>query len=345
MDNTYSFDNHIISIAQKTQGSIALAESMDPRVQSAALKLIKLNAVSKVALFGAKDAIISSARSHGLSLDNDDRILWVDESIEDLQDKVASDYDQKMRLKGRTIDKDKIKAWAASPINQSSWLVAQGIVDGGVAGCTKPTAEVIRSALMHIGPKQEKGTISSCFAMIGPQTEKKPVKIFMYADCAVMIDPDSDQLVDIAEATAHTFKKLFTDIEPKLAFLSFSTKGSARHAKQSKVATAFTRFKEKNPHIICDGELQFDAAIVSSIAEQKCPDSPLHGEANCFIFPNLDAGNIAYKITQRLGGFQAYGPILQGLAKPYNDLSRGASAEDIVIGSLITIAQKDSDPS
>lgn len=343
MDSTYSFDNHMITTGQKAQRSIALAESMDPRVQAAAIKLIELKAVSSVALFGDKDTVLASAKTNGLKLDLfEERIFWVNQSVNDLVEKVATDYNQRMLLKGRTLNANRINTWAESPINQSTWLVGQGIVDGGVSGCTKPTAEIIRSALMHIGTKQENGSVSSCFAMIGAQTDQKPRQIFMYADCGVMIDPDTDQLVEIAEATVDTFQKLFSDLEPKLAFLSFSTKGSARHAKQSKIANAFLRFKEKHPQIICDGELQFDAAIVPKVAQQKCPDSPLEGQANCFIFPNLDAGNIAYKITQRLGGFKAYGPILQGLAKPYNDLSRGASIEDIVIGSLITIAQKDS---
>ena len=159
---------------------------------------------------------------------------------------------------------------------------------------------------------------------------------FIFADSAIVIDPSPEQLCDIAKASADTYRSLFPNKEPKVAFLSFSTNGSAKHPMTEKVVKGFELFSEKYPEIKAQGEIQFDAAYVPAIAEKKFPESKVKGDANVFVFPNLDSGNICYKLCQRVGGFDAYGPLLQGTAKSVSDLSRGASASDIVVASYIS---------
>jgi phosphate acetyltransferase len=164
-------------------------------------------------------------------------------------------------------------------------------------------------------------------------------EMLLFADCGVVIEPTVEQLVQIAHASVSTWTTLIPHIPPKVAFLSFSSKGSARHKESEKVSAAAALFKERFPDVVSDGELQFDAAFVPKVARVKAPESPIAGQANCFIFPNLNAGNIAYKLVQRLAGYRAYGPILQGLAKPFSDLSRGASVQDLVTCTYINQAR------
>ena len=203
-----------------------------------------------------------------------------------------------------------------------------GTIDGVVAGNLSTTGEVIRAGIKTVGISQDIKTMSSSFIMI------LPYSILFYADGAVIPSPTKEQLCDIAGMTAKNAQSIL-HIEPHVAFLSFSTKGSADHPDASKVREAFTLFKESYPHIIADGELQVDAALVPAIAQRKAPHSPVKGTANILIFPDLDAGNIAYKITERLAHAKAIGPIVQGLQKPYCDLSRGCSVQDIMDVSLI----------
>ncbi|WP_430790111.1 phosphate acetyltransferase [Virgibacillus flavescens] len=210
-------------------------------------------------------------------------------------------------------------------------LVYMNQADGLVSGASHSTADTVRPALQIIKPKEGIKKTSGVFIMV--RGEEK----YVFADCAINISPDSQDLAEIAVESAVT-AELF-GIDPRVAMLSFSTKGSAKSPETEKVSEALEIAKEKNPSLLIDGEFQFDAAFVPTVAEKKAPDSPLKGDANVFIFPSLEAGNIGYKIAQRLGDFDAVGPVLQGLNRPVNDLSRGCSSEDVYNLALITAAQ------
>ena len=207
-------------------------------------------------------------------------------------------------------------------------MVKESKADGFVAGSTASTGDVLRAALQCVGMPDGISIVSSFFLMIFPN------RVFSFADCAVVPNPDAAQLADIAITTAENHKKL-TGEEPYVAMLSFSTKGSAKHELVDKVLEATKIAKQKNPNLMIDGELQFDAAIVDSIGKKKAPESNVAGRANVLVFPDLQAGNIGYKIAQRLGGAEAVGPVVQGLKKPLFDLSRGCSVDDIVNTSAI----------
>jgi phosphate acetyltransferase len=202
-------------------------------------------------------------------------------------------------------------------------MVREGMADGSIAGSTASTGDVMRAGIQCVGMPEGISIVSSFFLMLFPD------KVFSFADCAVVPNPDSNQLADIAISTADNHRKL-TDKEPFVAMLSFSTKGSAQHELIDKVIEATKVVKEKRPDLNADGEFQFDTAVIESIGKKKAPGSTVAGKANVMVFPDLNAGNIAYKIAQRLGGAEAIGPLVQGLNKPCFDLSRGCSVDDIV---------------
>ncbi len=217
-------------------------------------------------------------------------------------------------------------------------MVRCGDAHGSIGGAVETTAATVRAALQIIGVAPGVKTVSSFFLMFPPEAHSGNTSPLMFSDCALVIDPTAKQLADIACSSADSFETLMGDTA-RTALLSFSTAGSARHSSVTAVREGCALAKAARPELIIDGELQFDAAFVESVATRKAPDSPLKGTANVFIFPNLAAGNIGYKIAQRLGNMKAVGPILQGLNKPANDLSRGCSAEDVYALLAVTSVQ------
>jgi phosphotransacetylase len=224
-------------------------------------------------------------------------------------------------------------ALARDPLYIGAAAVRTGLADACVGGSARPTGDVIRAGLRVIGLAAGMNTVTSCFLMVMPDG-----RVFAYADCAVVPEPDAAQLSDITVATSRTFAELAGQ-SPAVAMLSFSTKGSAEHHVVQRVRTATELVRTREPGLAVDGELQFDAALAEAVATRKAPGSPTAGRANVFIFPNLDAGNIGYKITERLAHATAIGPILQGLAAPMNDLSRGCSVDDITAVALASALQ------
>ncbi len=300
----------------KSPPIILLTEGEDIRMQEAGHKINSMGFARPILVFKDKSEAV---KVNGLSV----IVPSEHSSLASLEE----DYAELRRGKGES--SEDIKKILREPLYFSGMYVRKGFADGAVSGAVNTTADVFRAGVKCLGTAPGVKTASSFFLMI-----LKDGRAVTYADCGLIPYPNPEELADITISAAANHKKL-TGEEPRVAMLSFSTKGSAKHERVDHVLRAFDLVKSRAPNLVVDGELQFDAAFVPSVASRKNPNGSIKGNANVFIFPNLDAGNIAYKITERVGGARAVGPLLQGLSRPWMDLSRGCSADDIVMVAAV----------
>ena len=318
----------LIDILKKSPKKIVFTEGTDPRILEASARLLSGTFLTPI-LIGSETAIRSAAEDAGFNIRGAE--IYDPEHYEKMDDMVA----KMVELRKGKMTADECRAMLKKGNYFGTMLVAMGIADALLGGATYSTADTVRPALQLVKTKPGNSIVSSCFILVRPYATGGNMVLAM-ADCAINIDPTEDELVEIASETVKC-AQIF-GVDPKVAFLSYSTFGSGKGPVVDKMRNAAEKAKAAMPEVPIEGELQFDAAVSPRVAQTKCPDSKVAGYANTFIFPDISAGNIGYKIAQRLGSFEAYGPILLGLNAPINDLSRGCNAQEVYSMAIITAA-------
>ena len=318
----------INELEKKVTGSgtrIVFTEGWDPRVQEAAIKLVENNIVTPI-LLGESEEIEACAKEHGFDIS---KVIQMSPKSFDKMEEMAT---KMVELRRGKLDMETCKKMLLQTNYFGTMLVQMGYADGLLGGATYSTADTVRPALQLVKTAPGNALVSSCFLLVKGEQQ------YIMGDCSININPNADELVEITMQTVHTAKQF--GIDPKVALLSYSSMGSAKGECVAKMTEASLRLKRMPIDFDIDGEMQFDCAVSPEVAALKAPDSKVAGHANTFIFPNLSSGNIGYKIAARLGGWEAIGPVLQGLNAPINDLSRGCTAQEIYKMAIVTAAQK-----